>query len=145
MLFLLLSPIRGNTTKTSRTSARIATVPTQTRPLYRSTCQLMPWKTLKPTAAVCVAVHTHQWVSRIHAFLCKRKCTIQTVHEMSKLPNVVSSDTLHIIIESVVESIDSCISKQPVRSVFRLKHTGGMFLISFFKYVGVIRSENKPN
>lgn len=63
MFLLLLSPIRGNTTKTSRTSARTATVPTQTRPLYRSTCQPMPWKTLKPTAAVCVAAPTHQWVN----------------------------------------------------------------------------------
>lgn len=54
---------RGSTIKTSRINVPTATVPTQTPHHCRSTCRRTPSKTLKPTAAVCVAGRTPQWVN----------------------------------------------------------------------------------
>lgn len=64
-LFLCLfshSPTRGSTIKISRINVPTATVPTLTLRRCRSTCQHMPSKTLRPTAAACAAGHTPQWV-----------------------------------------------------------------------------------
>lgn len=66
------SPIRGSTTKTSRTNVPTATVPTQTRRRCRSTCQRTRSKTQRPTAVACVAGRTPQWVNHTQKKLFRR-------------------------------------------------------------------------